>query len=217
MLSSLRCTRLFDLECQFFRSVGWNARNENLSFVESIAEFISNFESRCKASLWMHAIDFNSFHISGGCIVDSLCKHPPESVAVANVDINFNGDLFCKFQSAVNHAYADLVKIPPKDGVLSNMTLMKKRDGSYIIALLPNIQLKFNFKNVPGNTDSVSYVLHSSDIDASQIAFTGEKNQSQLTIIFYAFNRFAFSLYSPFPASTGDKVIYLLLIACNDV
>ncbi|CAF3472874.1 unnamed protein product [Rotaria sp. Silwood1] len=163
-------------ECQFFRPFEHNMLNKKLLFVESISEFMTNFEIRFKASSWIKAIDFNKFHISGGCIVNSLCKHSFPDTTIEKVDINFNGNSFHEFEDAVDNVYTDLTKIMSKNNHYLSTTLVKKSNGGYIIVLPFNIQLQFNFKNVPNNTNPVSYVLHSSDIDVSQVAFTGEKN-----------------------------------------
>lgn len=211
------CTEHFDLECQFFGSDQPNTPRRSLSFVRSIAAFMKNFETCFKASLWIQAINFQSFHISGGCIVDSLCKHSPTGNLAESVDINFNGNSFFEFDVAVNLVHADLVKIQSKKNSFSSVTLVKRSSACYIIALLPTIQLRFNFKNVSDNMSSVSYVLHSSDIDASQIAFTGEKISDQSATIFYVFDRRTRGLYGRFLASDGNEIIHLLYNACNHV
>ncbi|CAF3422167.1 unnamed protein product [Rotaria sp. Silwood1] len=162
-------------ECQFFRPFEHNMLNKKLLFVESISEFMTNFEIRFKASSWIKAIDFNKFHISGGCIVNSLCKHSFPDTTIEKVDINFNGNSFHEFEDAVDNVYTDLTKIMSKNNHYLSTTLVKKSNGGYIIVLPFNIQLQFNFKNVPNNTNPVSYVLHSSDIDVSQVAFTGSR------------------------------------------
>lgn len=146
---------------------------KNLLFVDSITEFMMNFESRFKLSSWIESIDFTKFHISGGCIVNSLCKHPFTDTAIEPVDINFNGNSFHEFDAAVFNAFTTLLSIVSKENHHSNTTLTKRSNGSYIIISPFNVQLQFNFKDIPDKTDPVSYVLHSSDIDISQVAFTG--------------------------------------------
>ncbi len=163
----------FNLECLFFRSLQHNILNKQLSFVESIDEFMMNFEMRFKSSLWIEAIDFNKLHISGGCIANSLCKQPFPDTATEQVDINFNGGSFNEFDAAVANVFANLTSILSKNDDHLHATLIKNGNGSYNAVLPSNIQLRFNFKNVPDKTDPVSYVLHSSDVDISQVAFTG--------------------------------------------
>ncbi|CAF0869286.1 unnamed protein product [Adineta steineri] len=162
-------------ECQLFRPLAHDVLNKNLIFVEHISEFIMNFEDRFKLFTWIKAIDFNKFHISGGCIVNCLCKHPFSDTVIEMVDINFNGNSFHEFNDAVHNIYVDLMKIMSEKNYSPNTTLVKKSNGGYIIELPFNIQLQFNFKNVPNNTNPISYVLHSSDIDVSQVAFTGTR------------------------------------------
>ncbi|CAF3478219.1 unnamed protein product [Rotaria socialis] len=127
--------RLFK-ECLFFRTLQSNILNKQISFVASMTEFMKNFENRFKSSVWIEAIDFTKFHISGGCIVNSLCEQPFPDTTTEQIDINFNGNSFNEFDEAVAN-------------------------------------LQFNFKDVPEITNPMSYVLHSSDIDISQVAFTG--------------------------------------------
>jgi hypothetical protein len=134
---------------------------------------MTNFENRFKSSVWIEAIDFNKFHISGGCIINSLCKQPFPDTAAEQVDINFNGDSFNEFDDAVANIFANLTSILSKNDNHLHATLIKNGNGSYNAVLPFNIQLRFNFKNVPEKTDPVSYVLHSSDVDISQVAFTG--------------------------------------------
>ena len=169
----------FNLECPYFdESSGRNTLQGNPSLVETISEFMQNFENRFKASSWLQAIDFNSFHISGGCIVDSLCEQSPAGGLTQHVDINFNGNCFKKFDDAVNNICAQLMKSASKSDHGSNVTLVKKSNGSFTFEVDPKVQLHFHFKNAPDETNAVSYVLHSSDIDVSQVAFTGKKNAS---------------------------------------
>ncbi|CAF4409882.1 unnamed protein product, partial [Adineta steineri] len=134
-----------------------------------------NFEDRFKLFTWIKAIDFNKFHISGDCIVNCLCKHPFSDTTIEMVDINFNGNSFHEFNDAVNTIYVDLMKIMLEKNYSPSTILVRKSNGGYIIELTFNIQLQFNFKNVPNNTNPISYVLHSSDIDVSQVAFTGTR------------------------------------------
>ncbi|CAF4109602.1 unnamed protein product [Adineta steineri] len=56
-----------------------------------------------------------------------------------------------------------------------DIELTKKANGSYIIILPFNITLQFNYKDVPIGTDPVSYVLHSSDLDITQVALKGSQ------------------------------------------
>lgn len=163
----------FHLECLSFRSLQHTNLNEQLSFVESPAEFMKNFDNRFKSSLWIEAIDFKNFHISGGCLVNSLCKQPFSDTNTEKIDINFNGNSFNEFDNAVTNLFAHLKFILSKKIDQTQATLVKKNNGSYDAILPFDVQLQFNFKNVPDETDPVSYVLHSSDLDISQIAFTG--------------------------------------------
>ncbi|CAF3846636.1 unnamed protein product, partial [Adineta steineri] len=122
--------------------------------------------------------DFNKFHISGGCIVNSLCKQPFSDTTAQQVDINFNGHSFHEFNSFyefdndVAFTFSNLKSIMFKNGYF-DVELTKKANGSYIIILPFNVTLQFNYKDVPIGTDPVSYVLHSSDLDITQVALKG--------------------------------------------
>jgi hypothetical protein len=169
-------TDFFNLECLFFRSLQPNNLNKQLSFVESMDEFMTNFETRFKSSIWIKAIDFTKFHISGGCVVNCLCKQPFLDTAVEPVDINFNDNSFSEFDGAVADVFSNLTSFLSKIDHQLSPTLIEN-SGSTHTAILPfDIKLRFNFKDIPGKTNPVSYVLHSSDLDISQVAFTGESN-----------------------------------------
>jgi hypothetical protein len=210
--------RPFDLECQFFRSWEGNTLRKDLLFVTTMAEFLTNFENRYKASLWMQTIDFKNFHISGGCIVDSLCKDISAGKMTESVDLNFNGRSFHEFESGINHVYDKLAQTLSKNGHFPAAVLVKKDNGSYTIVLQSDIRLQFNFKNVPDMAKPVSYVLHSSDIDASQVAFTGKTNRNeQESTLSSSSDRFAHRLYRRLLASPCDQVVHLLFDAWNYV
>ena len=163
----------FNLECLSFQSLQHNNLNKELSYVESIAEFMMNFKIRFKSSVWIEAIDFTRFHISGGCIVNCLCKQPFPDTIIEKVDINFNGNSFDEFDEAVNSAFVNLASILSKNDRHLNATLVKKNKSVYNAILPFEIKLRFNFKDIPENTNPVSFVLHCSDLDISQVAFTG--------------------------------------------
>jgi len=131
-----------------------------------------NFETRFKSSTWIEAIDFNKFHISGGCVVNIVCKQPFSDIATEQIDINFNGHSFSEFDDAVAIAFANLTSILSKKGSFG-LKLTKKANGGYNVILPFDIKLQFNYKDVPGEADPVSYVLHSSDLDISQVALIG--------------------------------------------
>jgi hypothetical protein len=135
-----------------------------------------NFESRFKSSVWIEAIDFAKFHISGGCIVNSLCKQPFSDTSIEQVDINFNGNSFNEFDDAVANVFTNLTSTLSENGHHLSTSLIKKGSSIYNAILPFDIKLQFDFKDVPEKTDSVSYVLHCSDLDVSQVAFTGETN-----------------------------------------
>lgn len=164
------------LESAFIRSIEHNIRNNQLSFVESISEFMINFDNRFKSSLWIKAINFNTFHISGGSIVNSLCTQPFFDTSTEEVDINFNGDSFNEFDDAVVDTFSRLTTIFSKIDYDLQPTLVKNSNLVYIIILPLDIKLRFNFKNVLNEVDPVCYVLYSSDLDISQVAFTGQIN-----------------------------------------
>ena len=132
-----------------------------------------NFENRFKLSTWIEAIDFAQFHISGGCVVNCLCKQPFPDTATEPVDVNFNGDSLDQFDDAVAHVVANLTWITLKNGRLPP-TLTKKNNGICRVTMSPDVALHFNFKYITEDADPISYVLHSSDLDVSQAAFTGQ-------------------------------------------
>jgi hypothetical protein len=138
-----------------------------------MADFMTNFQTRFKYSLWIEAIDFNKFHISGGCIVNSLCNQPFPDTTTEEVDINFNGNSFEEFDDAVSNVFVNLASILSKNGHHLSATLIKKSNGSYNAILPFDTKLRFNFKDIPEKTNPVTYVLHSSDLDISQVVFTG--------------------------------------------
>ncbi|CAF4578594.1 unnamed protein product [Rotaria sp. Silwood1] len=156
------------LKCSFFRSLQKNNLNKESSFVESIAEFMTNFATRFKSPMWIEAIDFTKFHISGGCIVNSLCKQPFPDTALEQVDINFNGNSLSEFEGAVANVFSNLTSILSKNDHRLSATLIKKSSSIYTAILPFDIKLRFNFKDVPEKTNPVSYVLYSSDLDASK-------------------------------------------------
>ena len=138
-----------------------------------MGEFMINFENRFKLSTWIEAIDFTQFHISGGCVVNCLCKQPFPDTATEPVDVNFNGDSLDQFDDAVAQVFANLTSITLKNGRLPP-TLTKKNNGVCRVTLSPDVALHFNFKYITEDADPISYVLHSSDLDVSQAAFTGQ-------------------------------------------
>ncbi|CAF1131124.1 unnamed protein product [Adineta ricciae] len=135
-----------------------------------------NFESRFKSDEWIEAIDFNIFHISGGSILNSLCCEPFLDTCDQQVDLNFNGDSYDEFKHAVVSTFANLTLIiSKKNSYRSNNTLIQKDNGIYFAKLHVGVTLCFRFKYVPDAIAPISYVLHSSDIDISQIAYTGSQ------------------------------------------
>lgn len=132
-----------------------------------------NFENRFKCSKWIEAINFDKFHIAGGCIVNSLCKQPFPDTGAEQVDINFNGDSFDEFDDAVANAFTNLTSIFSNNGQQLCITLLKKSNGTYNAILPFDIKLCFNFKNISDKANPVNYDLHRSDLDISQVAFTG--------------------------------------------
>jgi hypothetical protein len=160
------------LECLFFRSLEHDVLNKQLSFVGSFDEFMIHFENRFKCSAWVAAIDFTKFHISGGCIVNCLCKQPFTDTSTEPIDVNFNGSSFDQFDDAVAKVFTNLASILLNHG-LPCATLTKQNNGVYSMILPFDVVLRFIFKGIIGNTDPVSYILHSSDLDVSQVAFTG--------------------------------------------
>ncbi|CAF3461355.1 unnamed protein product, partial [Rotaria sp. Silwood2] len=94
--------------CLFFQKLQNNILNKRILFVKSIAEFMMNFENRFKSSVWIEAIDFTKFHISGGCVVNSLCKQPFPDTFIEQIDINFNGNSHNEFIDAVANAFTNL-------------------------------------------------------------------------------------------------------------
>nr|AEN94421.1 putative fungal ankyrin repeat-containing protein [Adineta vaga] len=137
---------------------------------------MTNFESRFKSHEWIEAIDFNIFHISDGCILNSLCCEPFLDACDQQVDVNYNGDSYNEFKHAVVGAFANLTSLISKNtGHHAHNELIKKDNGIYIAKLHFGITLCFRFKYVPDATTPISYVLHSSDIDISQIAYTGSQ------------------------------------------
>ncbi|CAF1482333.1 unnamed protein product [Rotaria magnacalcarata] len=138
-----------------------------------MTEFMKNFENRFKSSVWIEAIDFTKFHISGGCIVNSLCEQPFPDTNIEQIDINFNGNSFNEFDEVVANVFANLTLILSKNGHHLSAKLIKKSSSIYNAILPFDIKLKFNFKDVPEITNPVSFVLHSSGIDISQVAITG--------------------------------------------
>jgi hypothetical protein len=85
-----------------------------------------NFESRFKSSVWIEAIDFAKFHISGGCIVNSLCKQPFSDTSIEQVDINFNGNSFNEFDDAVANVFTNLTSTLSENGHRLSTSLIKK-------------------------------------------------------------------------------------------
>lgn len=177
----------FDLECSLFQSANHEALNKDLLFVESMDEFLANFESRFHTSLWIPAINFNDFHVSGGCILNSLCKTPFFDTNMQMVDINFHGNTFQEFDMAVYTVFTSLSMMTTTDNGNPSIIIKKKANGSYIVTLPCKIQLQFNFKDVPPMANPVSYTLHSSDIDISQIALTGLRMKLKNNKIFVVF------------------------------
>ncbi|CAF1364671.1 unnamed protein product [Rotaria sordida] len=143
-------------KCSFFRSLQKNNSNKESSFVESIAEFMTNFATRFMSPMWIEAIDFTKFHISGGCIVNSLCKQPFPDTALEQVDINFNGNSFSEFEGAVANVFSNLTSILSKNDHRLRATLIKKSSSIYTAILPFDIKLRFNFKDVPEKTNPVS-------------------------------------------------------------
>ena len=134
-----------------------------------------NFESRFKCSTWIEAIDLTQFHISGGCVVNCLCKQPFPDTSTEPVDVNFNGDSFDQFDDAVALVFANLTSIMLKNG-RALATLIKQNNGVYRVSLSSDVVLHFIFKGVTEDVDRISHVLHGSDLDVSQAAFTGQIN-----------------------------------------
>jgi hypothetical protein len=184
---------------------------KQLSFVQSIAEFNENFEQRFKCSTWITAIDFEKFHISGGCVVNCLCQMPFASTDLEPVDINFNGDSVAQFDDAVAEIFAKLISISSNNGYICP-TLAKKSNGTYSVLLPSQVTLRFIHKDVSANGDPVNYVLHSSDLDISQVALTGETSgrKEMRRIIRLISNRYTRSMHICFPASNGDQIVCLL-------
>ena len=162
------------LESTSFYSQNHKNLNNQLNFVQTITQFMANFETRFKSYEWIEAIDFNKFHISGGCIVNSLCCEPFLDTSDQQVDVNFNGTSYAVFEDAVGNTFANLTSaIAKKTDHYSGITLIKKDNGVYIVKLPFGIALSFHFKYVPAGTAPISYILHSNDIDISKIAYTG--------------------------------------------
>lgn len=163
---------LFHLECLVFPLAGRNIINKRVSFVNSMDEFKINFDRHFKLNDWFDAIDFKKFHISGGSLVGSLCREPIRSPNAEPIDINFNGSSLATFEHEVMVTLAHLESVTSKTDSI-NPQLTKKTNGVYDIKLSFNIILRFHFKDIPENKDPISHVLYGSDIDLSQVAFTG--------------------------------------------
>ena len=102
-----------------------------------------------------------------------LCNQPFADSSTESLDINFNGDLFSQFDDAVAEVFTHLTTFVLKNAQPCPI-LMKKSSGHYNVSLSSSVSLEFHLKCVFVRTDPVSYALHSSDVDISQVAFTGE-------------------------------------------
>lgn len=94
--------------------------------------------------------------------------------------MNFNGDSFDQFDDAVAQIFANLTSITRKNGRLP-ATLMKKSNGVCRVTLSSGVVLHFNFKDITEDANPISHVLHGSDLDVSQAAFTGQINWKSRT------------------------------------
>lgn len=142
-----------------------------------MTEFIANFENRFQSSSWIAAIDFNTFHISGGCIINCLCQQPFLDSVMQEVDVNYHGDSFAGFDDAVAIALERVTSMLSGNNHLGTIFTKKKDGGGVYDVVLPfGVKLRFNFKNVQDMTNPLSYILHGSDLDISQVAYTGQTN-----------------------------------------
>jgi len=146
-----------------------------------------NFERRFKSDLWMKAIDFGKFHIAGGCIVNSLCNEPFPDIVSQQIDINFHGSSYSDFDDAVTKVFVNLTAMLSHHGHHSSATLTKKGSCVYNAILPFDVKLRFNFKDIPDDINPVSYALHGSDIDVTQVAFTGQRKCDRSNIVRHVF------------------------------
>jgi hypothetical protein len=197
------------LECPFFQPHEFSVLKERLSAVSSMDGFMANFDSCFKCSTWIEAIDFKKFHISGGCILHGLRNQMLPGAPNTPIDINFNGDSLDEFEDAVLTVFYNLASVLLKKGQ-SYATLNKTNDGAFSVQLPFDVKLLFIFKDIPGTTDPVSYVLHSSDIDISQIAFTGQKAHEKRNITEHVPHRYAHLVHIRIPSSNGYKLVFML-------
>ena len=105
------------------------------------------------------------------------------------VDINFNGNSVAQFDDAVIEIFAKLTSVASNNGHMCPM-LAKKSNGTYSVVLPSQVQLRFIHKDVSGNGDPINYVLHSSDLDISQVAWTGETSRRREKKIERSFDSF---------------------------
>ena len=203
----------FCVECFFFRSSQQADLNKQLSFVATLAEFGINFERRFKSALWIEAIDFGKFHVAGGCIVNSLCKEPFPDIVHQQIDISFHGNSYSDFDDAVTKVFENLKSMLLRNDHQSSATLMKKGSGVYNTILPFGVQLRFNFKDIPQDANPVSYALHGSDIDVTQVAFTGQRKREEIDYRQQCvLDRFTYRLLICFSASDGDEIVPVLHI-----
>ena len=197
------------LECPFFQPHESSVLKERLSVISSMDGFMANFDSRFKCSIWIEAIDFKKFHISGGCIVHGLRNQTLPEAPNTPIDINFNGDSLDKFEDAVLGIFYNLASVLSKKGQ-SYATLNKTNNGGFSVQLPFDVKLHFIFKDVPETTDPVSCVLHSIDIDISQIASTGQKGHEKQNITEHVPHRYAHLVHIRIPSSNGYKLVLML-------
>ena len=105
-------------------------------------------------------------------MVNCLCHVPLEDTDLEAVDVNFSGNSVAQFDDAVVEIFAKLTSVTSNNGHMCPM-LTKNSNGTYSVGLPSQLQLRFIHKDVSWNEDPINYVLHSSDLDISQLAWTG--------------------------------------------
>ena len=73
----------------------------NLIFVSTMNEFKQNLASRFSSALWLKAIDFSKLIITGGCVLNALCRSPFSDTKEQDVNLIYYADNTSDFETIV--------------------------------------------------------------------------------------------------------------------
>ena len=162
-----------DLGNGYFQADNNQHVRDELSFVSTMDDFLTNLTVRFVANQWIEAIDFTKFAIVGSCVLNALCHPPFSDTHLQDINLIYPTTDGACFESAVFDAIMKLQR----------MDSLNKRDQLRVEQIPSTLQcfvhlsngITLNFFNTPPEDakNPLSHILHNFDMDITQVAFVG--------------------------------------------